>query len=79
MLLFIGLVYAELAATYPASGGTARYSFVCFGPLAGLAAGWTSWLQAVAIGPIETEIAITYLEPQWSGLVNGAGQLTEKG
>ena len=79
MLVFIGLVYAELAATYPVSGGTARYSFVCFGPLAGFAAGWTSWLQAVTIGPIETEIAITYLEPQWSGLVNSSGRLTEKG
>ena len=79
MLVFIGLVYAELAATYPVSGGTARYSFVCFGPLAGFAAGWASWLQAVTIGPIETEIAITYLEPQWSGLVNSSGRLTEKG
>jgi amino acid transporter len=79
MLLFLALVYGELAATYPVSGGTARYSFLCFGPLAGFAAGWASWLQAVTIGPIETEIAISYLEPQWSGLVNRAGQLTEKG
>ncbi len=79
MLVFIALVYAELAATYPVSGGTARYSFLCFGPLAGFAAGWTSWLQAVTIGPIETEIAINYLEPQWSGLVTISGQLTEKG
>ena len=79
MLLFIALVYAELSATYPVSGGTARYSFLCFGPLAGFAAGWASWLQAVTIGPIETEIAINYLEPQWSGLVNSSGLLTAKG
>ena len=79
MLVFIALVYAELAATYPVSGGTARYSFLCFGPLAGFAAGWTSWLQAVTIGPIETEIAINYLEPHWSGLVTTSGLLTEKG
>jgi amino acid transporter len=79
MLVFIALAYGELSATYPVSGGTARYSFLCFGPLAGFAAGWASWLQAVTIGPIETEIALTYLEPQWSGLVNSSGQLTEKG
>ncbi|HTT92938.1 MAG TPA: APC family permease [Acidimicrobiales bacterium] len=79
MLVFIALVYGELSATYPVSGGTARYSFLCFGPLAGFAAGWASWLQAVTIGPIETEIAISYLEPQWSGLVNSSGLLTEKG
>jgi amino acid transporter len=79
MLVFIGLVYAELAAAYPVSGGTARHSFVCFGALAGFTAGWASWLQAVTIGPIETEIAIIYLEPQWSGLVNSSGLLTAKG
>lgn len=70
MLVFIALMYAELGATYPVSGGTARYSLLCFGPLGGFAAGWMSWLQAVTLAPIETEAAIRYLEPKWHGVVN---------
>ena len=80
MLVFIALMYAELGATYPVSGGTARYSFLCFGPIGGFAAGWMSWLQAVALAPLETEIAIQYLNPKWPGIYDArTGLLTGKG
>jgi APA family basic amino acid/polyamine antiporter len=36
------LVYAELAATYPAAGGEYVYISRAFGPLAGFLSGWTS-------------------------------------
>jgi APA family basic amino acid/polyamine antiporter len=36
------LVYAELAATYPAAGGEYVYIRRAFGPLAGFLSGWTS-------------------------------------
>ncbi|HET9059255.1 MAG TPA: APC family permease [Acidimicrobiales bacterium] len=70
MLIFIALMYAELGSTYPVSGGTARYSFLCFGPVGGFAAGWMSWLQAVTLAPIETEAALRYLEPKWPGVID---------
>jgi amino acid transporter len=61
MLTTIALFYAELGATYPVAGGTGRFPYFSHGPLAGFTAGWASWLQAVAIAPIEILAAITYV------------------
>jgi amino acid transporter len=61
MLTALALVYAELGATYPVAGGTGRFPYFSHGPLAGFSAGWASWLQAVAIAPIEILAAITYV------------------
>ena len=61
MLTVLALVYAELGATYPVAGGTGRFPYFSHGPLAGFTAGWASWLQAVAIAPIEVLAAITYV------------------
>jgi amino acid transporter len=60
MLALLALVHAELGAAYPIAGGTARFPAFVFGPLAGFAAGWMAWLQAVAIAPIEVEATLSY-------------------
>ncbi len=88
MLTVLALVYAELGAAYPVAGGTGRFPYFSHGPLAGFCAGWYSWLQAVAIAPIEVLAAITYvnsiskvnenfpmLHPSGpsAGLLNGTG------
>jgi amino acid transporter len=61
MLTTLALVYAELGATYPVAGGSGRFPYFSHGPIAGFVAGWSSWLQAVAIAPIEILAAITYV------------------
>src|SRR5664279_524909 len=61
MLTVLALVYAELGATYPVAGGSGRFPYFSHGPVAGFVAGWSSWLQAVAIAPIEILAAITYV------------------
>ena len=55
LLIGIALVYAELGATYPISGGTARFTWIHAGTLGGFFCGTFSYLQAVAIAPIEVE------------------------
>jgi amino acid transporter len=60
ILALLALVHAELGAAYPIAGGTARFPFFAFGPLAGFAAGWMAWVQAVAIAPIEVEATLSY-------------------
>jgi amino acid transporter len=60
MLALLALVHAELGAAYPIAGGTARFPAFVFGPLAGFAAGWMAWLQAVSIAPIEVEATLSY-------------------
>lgn len=61
MIMVLALVHAEMGAAYPVAGGTARFPEFAFGPLAGFTAGWTAWLQAVTIAPIEVEASLTYL------------------
>jgi amino acid transporter len=88
MLALLALSYAELGATYPVAGGAARYPYYSHGPIAGFAAGWASWLQAVFIAPIEVLAVITYVNSvEWVnqhfnmvtrgmgsvGLLNGTG------
>src|SRR5450631_4533008 len=62
MLTLLALVHAELGASYPAAGGTARFPRFVFGPLAGFTAGWMAWLQAVTIAPIEVEATLSYVD-----------------
>ncbi|MGI8667587.1 MAG: APC family permease [Jatrophihabitans sp.] len=62
MLAVLALIHAELGAAYPVAGGTARFPYFAFGNLTGFIAGWSAWLQAVAIAPIEVEASISYLE-----------------
>jgi amino acid transporter len=84
MLSTLALIYAELGATYPVAGGTARFAYFSHGPVAGFLSGWTSWLQAVFIAPVEVIASLTYLSAiSWvhehfsmvtaDGLLNGRG------
>src|SRR3984957_9311519 len=80
LLIGIALIYAELGSTYPISGGTARFTWIHTGTLGGFFCGTFSYLQAVAIAPIEVEASLGYLNAKWwHGLQNNAGLLTGKG
>jgi len=81
LLIGIALTYAELGSTYPISGGTARFTWIHTGTLGGFFAGTFSYLQAVAIAPIEVEASLGYVDGKWTwfGLVNSKGLLTGKG
>ena len=61
MLTLLALTYAELGATYPVAGGSARFPYYSHGALAGFTSGWAAWLQSVFIAPIEVLAAITYV------------------
>src|SRR4051812_17858912 len=62
MLAVLALIHAELGAAYPVAGGTARFPLFAFGSITGFIAGWSAWLQAVAIAPIEVEASLAYLD-----------------
>jgi amino acid transporter len=80
LLIGIALTYAELSSAYPVSGGTARFTWIHTGTLGGFFCGTFSYLQAVAIAPIEVEASLGYLNAKWwPGLVNDQGLLTPKG
>jgi len=88
MLSLLAFSYAELGATYPVAGGSARYPYYSHGPIVGFAAGWASWLQAVFIAPIEVLAVITYVNSVgWvnqhfnmvTGGMGGPGLLTGRG
>lgn len=78
--VLLALNYAELGSAYPLSGGTARYSYLSFGALGGFFAGWISWLQAVALAPVEVTATMGYLNANWvKGVETSQGYLTGKG
>src|SRR5580693_8841090 len=80
LLIGIALVYAELGAAYPISGGTARFTWIHAGTLGGCFCGTYSYLQAVAIAPIEVEASLGYMNAKWwHGLENSQSLLTGKG
>jgi amino acid transporter len=80
LLIGIALVYAELGAAYPISGGTARFTWIHAGTLGGFFCGTYSYLQAVAIAPIEVEAMLGYLNVKGiHGLLNSSSLLTPKG
>jgi amino acid transporter len=79
MLALLALTYAELGATYPVAGGSARFPYYSHGPIAGFTAGWVSWLQAVFIAPIEVLAVITYVNSvgwvnQHFNMINKVGE-----
>jgi amino acid transporter len=61
MLIVLALIHADLGAAYPVAGGTSRYPHYAFGGFAGFNAGWTTYLQAVAIAPLEVEASLAYV------------------
>ena len=61
MLIVLALVFAELGGTYPVAGGSGRFPYYSHGAFSGFVAAWASWLQAVAVAPIEILGAITYV------------------
>src|SRR5580704_8805121 len=80
LLIGIALIYAELGSTYPISGSTARFTWIHAGTLGGFFAGTYSYLQAMAVAPIEVEATLGYVNAKlWHGLLNTAGLLTGKG
>ena len=84
MLAILALIHAELGAAYPVAGGTARFPLFAYGSITGFIAGWSAWLQAVAIAPIEVEASLAYLDNiGWVKdnlhLLNQDGTLTASG
>ncbi len=80
LLIGIALIYAELGSTYPISGSTARFTWIHAGTLGGFFAGTYSYLQAMAVAPIEVEATLGYVDAKiWHGLLNSSGLLTTKG
>ncbi len=84
MLMVLALIHADLGAAYPVSGGTSRYPHYAFGGFAGFTAGWTTYLQAVAIAPLEVEASLSYVNSVGAvsknfPLVNTDGTLTAGG
>ena len=61
MVIFIALVYAEISAAIPKSGGIVRYPHYTHGGYTGFILGWAYLLSAITVPAIEAIAAVTYL------------------
>ncbi|HZC72875.1 MAG TPA: APC family permease [Jatrophihabitans sp.] len=76
MILLIGLVYCELGAMFPVSGGVVRFPHYSFGSFASYTFGWVTWVAAAVVAPIEVEGAIAYASSYEPSLLNSDGLLS---
>lgn len=60
MFIIIGLAFAELSVMFPVAGGVIRFPNYSFGSFAAYSAGWTSWLSASSVAPIEVLATLQY-------------------
>lgn len=84
MMTVLALIHADLGAAYPVAGGTARYPYYAFGAFTGFVAGWVTFIQAIAIAPIEVVASIDYTNAftskYWAlNMLNGDGTLSTVG
>jgi len=76
MIMLIGLVYSELGAMFPVSGGVVRFPHYSFGSFASFTMGWVTWLAAAVVAPIEVEGAIQYASSYAPSLFTKSGVLS---
>src|SRR6266571_4624880 len=67
-VIILALVFAELGAMYPLSGGTARFPHFAFGSVAGTSFGFFSWLQAITVAPIECYAVMRFGYYYWHSI-----------
>ena len=80
IIIILALIHAELGAMYPVAGGTARFPHFAFGSVAGISFGFFSWLQAVAVAPVECFAVIEYGSYYWHGIFDAkSGNVTGAG
>jgi amino acid transporter len=76
MIMLIGLVYSELGAMFPVSGGVVRFPHYSFGSFASFTMGWVTWVAAAVVAPIEVEGAIQYASSYEPSLMTSSGVLS---
>ncbi|MCY0880527.1 MAG: APC family permease [Firmicutes bacterium] len=70
VIMFIGLVYAELGAMFPEAGGIVRYPQYSHGHMVSFIIGWSAWIAYSALPAVESEAVVTYAQsyvPAFSG------------
>ncbi|BAB67586.1 APC family permease [Sulfurisphaera tokodaii] len=69
LVMFIGLVYAEIGAAIPKSGGITRYPHYTHGGLVGYLITWAYFLSAASVPAIEAAAAIEYIGSYYPQLI----------
>ena len=78
----VGLVYCELGAMFPETGGMVRYGYYSHGSLVGFVAGWAGWIAIVSVIPVEAEASIQYMASwpfAWTKALYAGHELTPPG
>lgn len=68
-VLLIGLVYSELGAMIPQSGGVVRFPQFSHGSLVSFITGWAYWIGAICTPGIEAEAVVQYSNHWIHGLM----------
>jgi amino acid transporter len=78
----IALMYVELGAMFPETGGMVRYGYYSHGALVGFIAGWANWVAIVSVIPVEAEASVQYMASwpwAWTHALYAGQELTPPG
>ncbi len=79
-ILFLALVFAELATMFPNSGGLVHMTHVSHGDLAGKIWAWILFLASVSVPPVEVSAVLAYANNYLPGLIHPrTGLMTNAG
>ncbi|AWR95173.1 amino acid permease [Acidianus brierleyi] len=79
LIIFVGLVYSEIASAIPKSGGIVRYPHYSHGGVVGFIIAWAYFLSAASVPAIESTATVTYLSYFIPSLTYPNGVLTVEG
>lgn len=72
LMILVALTFAELASSFPLTGGTIRYLQLSHGPVVSFTMAWIAWISSVAVPPIETMALLQYSSHYWPALMTPA-------
>ena len=73
LMVLVALTFAELASTFPFSGGSIRFLQLSHGSIISFTMAWISWISCIAVSPIETMALIHYLAEPFPMLMRHVG------
>ncbi len=70
LVFIIALSFAELATTFPVTGGIARFPQFSHGPLVSFTMTWIAWLAYALLPPIEVQALLQYSSTHFPWLIH---------
>ncbi len=70
LMIIVALTFAELASSFPLTGGSIRFLQLSHGSVVSFTMAWVAWISCIAVAPIETLALLHYASHYWPSLMH---------